>query len=61
MVFNKVSVKINIDCGICTVHLFYDFWEKKSVPCFDEIRDSRLWKDSTSSLERKKLNDLIPK
>ena len=29
--------------------------------CFDEIRDSKLKKDSTSSLQRKKLNVLHPK
>ena len=38
-----------------------EYQEKNWYLCFDEIRDSSLKKDSTSSLQRKKLNVLHPK
>ena len=38
-----------------------EYQEKNWYLWFDEIRDSRLKKDSTSSLQRKKLNVLHPK
>ena len=38
-----------------------EYQEKNWYLCFDEIRDFRLKKDSSSSLQRKKLNVLHPK